>query len=128
MTKFFCKLKKKQPIFAHFWPFSQIFGGESFPKKSGSATRNLIRISSTILKFRETLWPNSKKTPQLTAGLDGQTLFHRMLLATDRGLTNTTAVDWQLTVKDIEYDVNLTKTYCLTVSMQEINWINKLNL
>ena len=42
---------------------------------------------------------------QMTRGKDGQTLFHRILLATARGITSTTAVDCHFKVKDIEYDV-----------------------
>ena len=57
---------------------------------------------------------------QQTAGWkDRQTLFHRTLLATARGPTSTTAVDWHLTAKDIEDNVELTKNYCLTVNMQK---------
>ena len=48
------------------------------------------------------------------------------LPATARGPTSTTAVDWHFKVKDIEYNVSLTKNYCLTVSMQKISWIHKL--
>ena len=59
---------------------------------------------------------------------DGETLFHRTLSATVVDLTSTTAVDWHLKVKDIEYNVNLTKNYCITVSMQKISSIHKLSL
>ena len=48
---------------------------------------------------------------------NGQTLFHRTLLASARGPSRTTAVDWQLKVKDIDCDVGLTKNYCITLSM-----------
>ena len=57
---------------------------------------------------------------------DEETLLHRTLPATTRGPTSTTAVDWHLEVKDIEYDVDLTKNYCITVSMQKISSIHKL--
>ena len=59
---------------------------------------------------------------------DGQTLFHRILLATDGYwlLTSTTAVDWHLKLQDIEYDVGLTKNHCITVSMQKICAIHKI--
>ena len=57
---------------------------------------------------------------------DGQTLFHRILPATVRGLTSKTAVNWHLKVKDIEYNVDLTKNYCITVSMRKISSIHKL--
>ena len=57
---------------------------------------------------------------QQTAGWkDRQTLFHRTLLVTARGPTSTTAEDWHLKVRDIEYNVSLTKNYYLTVSMQK---------
>ena len=45
----------------------------------------------------------------MSGGKDGQTLFHRILPATARGLTSKTAVNWHLKVKDIEYNVGLTK-------------------
>ena len=57
---------------------------------------------------------------------DGQTLFYRILPATAMGLTSKTAVNWHLKVKDIEYNVGLTKNYCITVSMQKISSIHKL--
>ena len=51
---------------------------------------------------------------------DGRTLFHTTLLAVAGDPTSTTAVDWHLKVKDIiEYDVGLTKNYCITVSMKK---------
>ena len=59
---------------------------------------------------------------------DIQTLLHRILPATTRGLTSTTAVDWHLKVKDKEYGVGLTKNYCITVSMQKISSIHTLIL
>ena len=59
----------------------------------------------------------------MSGGKDGQNLFHRILPATARVLTSTTAVDWHLKVKDKKCDVGLTKNYYITVSMQK----NKLN-
>ena len=61
----------------------------------------------------------------MSGGKDGQTLFHRILPATAMGLTSKTAVNWHLKVKDIEYNVGLTKNYCITVSMQKISSIHK---
>ena len=88
---------------------------------------NLIRFSSIMPKFQETQCSNFKKTNQQTVGWkDRQILFHRTLLATARGAKSTTAVDWHLKVKDIENNVSLTKTYCLTVSMQKDSSIHKL--
>ena len=62
----------------------------------------------------------------MSGGKDGQILFHRILPATARGLTSKTAVNWHLKVKDIEYNVGLTKSYCITVSMQKISSIHEL--
>ena len=59
---------------------------------------------------------------------DGQILFHRILPATAGGLTSTTAVDWHLKLKDIEYEVGLTKNYCITVSMQKISSVHTIIL
>ena len=42
------------------------------------------------------------------------------------GSTSATAVDWYLNVKDIEYDVGLTKSYCLTVGLQKMTSIHTL--
>ena len=62
----------------------------------------------------------------MSGSKDGQTLFHGILPATARGLASKTAVNWLLKVKDIEYNVGLTKNYCITVSMQKISSIHKL--
>ena len=71
-------------------------------------------------------WSNFKKTPtQMSGGKDGQTLFHSILTATTRILASKTAVNWHLKVKDIEYNVGLTKSYCITASMQKINLCTK---
>ena len=56
----------------------------------------------------------------------GQTLFHRTILATTGGSTSTTAVDWHLKVKNMEYNVGLIKYYCITVSVQKISSIHEL--
>ena len=58
-------------------------------------------------------------------------VFHRTLLATrggGGGPKTATAVDWHLKAKDIGYDVILTKSYCITISMQKISSIHKLIL
>ena len=53
----------------------------------------------------------------MPGGRDGQTRLHGILPATTKGLASKTAVNWHLKVKDIEYNVGLTKNYCITVSM-----------
>ena len=55
-----------------------------------------------------------------------KTLFHRIFRATGMGLTSKTAVNWHLKVKYIEHRVGLTRSYCITVSMQKISSIHKL--
>ena len=62
----------------------------------------------------------------MAEGKDGQTLFHKILPATDRGLTSTTEVDWHLEIKHIESNVYPTKKYCITVSVQMINSVHTL--
>ena len=59
---------------------------------------------------------------------DKQPLFHSALSATQQDQTSTTAVDWHLKVKNMEYDVGQTKNYCITISMQKISSIHKLIL
>ena len=62
----------------------------------------------------------------MSGGKDGQALFHRIIPATTMGLTSKTAKDWHLKVTDIEYNVGLTKSYCITVSLQKISLIHQL--
>ena len=62
----------------------------------------------------------------MSGGKDGPTLFHRIFPATAWDITSKTALNWHLEVKDIEYNVGLTKNYCITVSKQKISSIYKL--
>ena len=62
----------------------------------------------------------------MSGGKDGQILFHRILPASARGLTSTTAVEWHLKVKHIGCNVCLTKNYCITVNMQKVSSIHTL--
>ena len=50
----------------------------------------------------------------------------QLLPATAMGLTSKTAVNWCLKVKGIEYNVGLTKSYGITVSMQKFSLIHKI--
>ena len=95
----------------YFWPIFQTVGANKvFSKNSSSVTHNFIRVSSTMQKLREIWWSNFKKTSGQTTGWkDKQTLFHRILPATDQVLLSTMAVHCHLKVKDIEYNVGLTK-------------------
>ena len=67
-----------------------------------------------------------QENTRMSGGMDGQTLFHGILPATARGLASKTAINWHLKVKNTEYNVGLTKNYCITVSMQKISSIHKL--
>ena len=62
----------------------------------------------------------------MSGGKNRQTLFHQILPATTRGLASKTKVNWHLKFKDTEYNVHLTKNYCIKVSMQNISSIHKL--
>ena len=62
----------------------------------------------------------------MSGGKDRQTLFHSIIPATTIRLTSKTAENWHLKLKDIECNVGLTKSYCITVSMQKISSIHKL--
>ena len=53
-------------------------------------------------------------------------LFHGILPATSRGLASKTAIYWHLKVKDMEYNIGLTKNYCIAVSMHKTSSIHKL--
>ena len=102
MTSFFFKLKK-----TIFLPISLIFGVKSFSKKR-AVMHNFIRVSSTMAKSSD---------------------FHISITSLDsssycQGLTGTTAVGWH--IKDKKCDINLTKNYCITISIQKISSIYKL--
>ena len=55
-------------------------------------------------------------------------IIHRILPATASGLTSAISVTWHLKVKDMENSVDLTKNYCITVTIQEIGSIHTLLL
>ena len=60
--------------------------------------------------------------------IGGQTLFHRTILATTGGPASTTATDWHLKVKDIEYNADVIKNYCYHIQHAKISSIHKLIL
>ena len=78
-----------------------------------------------VAKIERNLMIQFQGNTQRDRGKDGQTLYHRVPPATARGLTCKTAVNWHLKVKDIKYDVVLTESYCITVSLQKISSIHK---
>ena len=62
----------------------------------------------------------------MSGGKNGQTLFHKILPATARGLTSTTAADCHLKAKNNKCNVGRIKNYCIIVSMQKISSTYKL--
>ena len=83
---------------------------------------NFIMVTiqrNLMMQFQE-------NTQTISGSKDGQIVFHGILPATTRGLGSKTAINWHLKVKDIEYNVGITKNYCITVSMQKISSIHKL--
>ena len=74
---------------------------------------NFIRVSSTMPKFRESNDPIPRKHPDRQHEGRTDILFQRVLPATAGSLTSKTEVDWYLKVKDVRYDVGLTKNYCI---------------
>ena len=119
MTKFFFKLKKP-----YYWSILACFpnsgGKKSFSMKS-SCYAQLLKGFWHLAKFQRNLMIQFQENTQMSGGKDGQTLFHRILPATASGLTSKTAVKWHLKVKDMEYNVGPTKSYCIKVSMQKIS-------
>ena len=55
-----------------------------------------------MIEFQENTQTDARKM---------ETLFHRILPATAKGLTSTTAVEWNLKAKDKKCDAGLTKYY-----------------
>ena len=86
-------------------------------------------VYKTMTKLTEIQWSSPKKAPtQMIGWKDGNTLFDRTLPAAAISRTSTTTVDSHLKIKKKEYNVGLTKNYCITVSVQKICTIHKLTL
>ena len=98
---------------------------KKFFKKSSSVTHNFLAPCRNSEKSHDTI---PRKHPDRRQDWTIDRPLHRTFLATAGGPTSITTVDWHLNVKDIECNVGLTKNYCITVSMQKISSIHKLNL
>ena len=127
ITKLFSKFKK-----TYFWPISPIFQAKKVFPRNLAVTHNLIR-QGFLPPCQNSEKPNDpilRKHPHRRQDrrMDRDTLFHRTIPATARSPTSTTAVDWHLKVKDIEYNVGPIKNYCITINMQKISSIHKLIL
>ena len=100
-------LNSKKPYFfglflAHF-PNS--CSKKSISQKTGSVMHNMIRFLAPCQNSKEPNNPFQETPGQTAQWKDGQTLFHRTIATTTMGPTSTTAVDWHLKVKDIDYHV-----------------------
>ena len=79
-----------------------------------------------MAKSKKTNDPIPKKC--LDKQRDGQTLFYRLSKLPLMGPTSTSTADWHLKVKNTDYNVSLTKNYCITTSMPKISSIHELTL
>ena len=122
MTKFFFKFKK-----IYFWPISQFWGQKKLFQKILLCHTQHDKGFQYHAKIQRNLMTQFQENTQTErTRKDGQNLFHRTILATTEGPTNTIAVNQHLKLKDREYNVDLTKNYYIIVGMQKISSINKL--
>ena len=118
-----------QKIFNQLLIFVNLYQHPKNEAVSFICSGEMVHLKIMQSEWLKAFWPISPEQDlsQQTAGWkDGQTLFHMTLLDTAYGPTSTTAVDWHLKVKDIDYSVDLTELP--TVRMQKINSIHKLTL
>ena len=87
---------------------SPIFGAIKFFQSIWLSNVQLHKVFWQHVKIKKANDPISKKHPdrQKSIQKDRNTLFYRTL-------SSTTAEDWHLKVKDTEYNVGLTKHYCI---------------
>ena len=100
-----------------------IFGENKFFQSIWLGNVQLHKVFWQQGKINKTNDPISRKHPdrQKSIQKDRNTLFYRTL-------SSTTAEDWHLKVKDTEYNVDLTKHYCIITSMQKISSVLRLIL
>ena len=78
-------------------------------------------------KNQRNLMIQFQENPRDTAAQKGrQTQCQRIYPVTDGGLTSITSVEWHLKVKDLDYNIDLIKNYCIKVNMQKISSIHTL--
>ena len=92
-------------ILAHFLNF---WGKKSFSMKL-SCYAQLLQGFWHHAKIQRNLKIQFQQHTQTDLSKNGQTLSHRILPATTKGLTSKTTVNWHLQVKDIEYMLVLPK-------------------
>ena len=123
-------LNSKDPIFGLFWVhFFNIWSKKSFFQKLQLCQAQLHKGPYHHAKIQGNIMIQFQENTSTNGWTEGRTdpisldpFGYRW------GLTSTAAVDWHLKVQDIEYDVGLTKNYCITVSMQNISSVNTLIL
>ena len=108
-----------------FWPISPIFRSKKVFPRNRIVMPGFLAPCQNSEKFNDLISRKQLDRCQ-TLDKDRQTLFHKILSAAAMGLITETAVNWHLKVKDTEYNVGLTRSYCITVSMQKISSIHKL--
>ena len=94
---------------AIFGPFPQFLGAKNAFPQNRVVMHNLIRVSGTMPKLEKFNDPIPRKHPYRCGDARIDNPISRILSATAMGLTSKMAVNWHLKVKDIEYDVVLTK-------------------
>ena len=108
-----------------FWPISPIFRAKKVFPRNRVVKPGFLAPCQNSEKFNDLISRKHLDRCQ-TLGKDEQTLFHKILSAAAMGLITKTEVNRNLQVKDTEYNVGLTRNYCITVSMQKISSIHKL--
>ena len=117
MTKFFFKFKKPL-LLAYFWSTSLIFGGQKiFPKKLACTTWYGFLVPCPNLEKPNDPIPRKQPYREQDGRMDRPYFMGPFWLLLE-----------VQQVKDIEYNVSLTKNYCLTASMQKVSWIHALIL
>ena len=94
---------------AIFGPFPQFLGAKNIFPQNRVVMHNLIRVSGTMPKLEKFNDPIPRKHPYRCQAARIDDPISRIISATAMGLTSKMAVNWHLKVKDIEYNVVLTK-------------------
>ena len=96
-----------------FWPISPIFRAKKVFPRNRVVKPGFLAPCQNSEKFNDLISRKHLDRCQ-TLGKDEQTLFHKILSAAAMGLITKTEVNRNLQVKDTEYNVGLTRNYCIT--------------
>ena len=103
-------LNSKNPIVDHFWPIFPIIWAKTFFHEIELLCKTSQGFLAPCQNSEKSNDPISRKHPNRCQ----EARINRPYFT---GTTSKTAVNWPLKVKDIEYNVGLTKRYCITVSI-----------